>query len=91
MEKFADKTERVTSEKVVEKVVKTKDKLPAVKTLKQFKIDNEVDLNKRKFQRNLNVQSISRLIESSNADLETPETKKNAKTTLDSSDCATKL
>ena len=91
MEKFADKTERVTSEKVVEKVVKTKDKLPAVKTLKQFKIDNEVDLNKRKFQSNLNVQSISRLIESSNADLETPETKKNAKTTLDSSDCATKL
>ena len=91
MEKFADKTERVTSEKLVEKVVKTKDKLPAVKTLKQFKIDNEVDLNKRKFQSNLNVQSISRLIESSNADLETPETKKNAKTTLDSSDCATKL
>ena len=62
-----------------------------MKTLKQFKIDNEVDLNKRKFQSNLNVQSISRLIESSNADLETPETKKNAKTTLDSSDCATKL
>ena len=44
-----DKTERVNSEKVIEKVIKTKDKLPAVKTLKQFKIENEVDLNKRKF------------------------------------------